>query len=277
VSYLGVYLGDVNPERAKELGLKENRGAVVGRVEEGSPAERVGLQENDVILSFNSQAVQSRSHFHQLLLESRAGSKVTLGISRRGAGQNLEVVLGQGRSAVLSDRQKLFNTANAIFATAEERHRQGMEATQKGDEKAAQKFFEEEKLLRGEAEKTRAYVEDQLRKGNALGLSSPHSTGGRGGDVHYQIGVSAVPLTPQLAGFFGVTKGGVLVTEVRAAEAGELAGLKAGDCIVAVDRQPVSSTSELNQLIDQKGPGEVEVRIVRAGAEQTVKIKLEQK
>src|SRR5262249_3045832 len=37
--YLGVYLGDVvNAERAKELGLKETRGAVVGRVEDGSPA-----------------------------------------------------------------------------------------------------------------------------------------------------------------------------------------------------------------------------------------------
>jgi hypothetical protein len=36
--YVGAYLGDLNAERARDLGLKEIRGAVVGRVEESSPA-----------------------------------------------------------------------------------------------------------------------------------------------------------------------------------------------------------------------------------------------
>src|SRR5882672_1233174 len=41
--YVGLYLGDLNAERARDLGLKEIRGAVVGKVEEGSPAAGAGL------------------------------------------------------------------------------------------------------------------------------------------------------------------------------------------------------------------------------------------
>src|SRR6185295_9981829 len=48
--YLGVYLEEVTPERTKELGLKEERGAVVMKVVAGSPAEKAGLKENDVVV-----------------------------------------------------------------------------------------------------------------------------------------------------------------------------------------------------------------------------------
>src|SRR5215475_13277869 len=83
--YVGAYLGDLNAERARDLGLKEIRGAVVGRVEESSPAAIAGLQENDVILSFNAERVQNRDHFYRLLINSQPGSAVSLGISRGGA------------------------------------------------------------------------------------------------------------------------------------------------------------------------------------------------
>src|SRR5262245_48594455 len=38
MAYLGVYLGDINEDRAKQLNLAEVRGVVVGKVEAGSPA-----------------------------------------------------------------------------------------------------------------------------------------------------------------------------------------------------------------------------------------------
>src|SRR5205085_8626027 len=39
-SYLGVYLEEVTPDRMKELGLTEERGAIVTKVVDGSPAEK---------------------------------------------------------------------------------------------------------------------------------------------------------------------------------------------------------------------------------------------
>src|SRR5262245_58177942 len=93
-NYVGVFLGDINEERAKQLQLAEVRGAIVGQIDEGSPAARAGLQENDVILAFNGQKVLNRAQFFLLLIESTPGSKVTLGISRNGEAKNISVDLG---------------------------------------------------------------------------------------------------------------------------------------------------------------------------------------
>jgi membrane-associated protease RseP (regulator of RpoE activity) len=276
-SYLGVYLGDVTPERASELGVKEIRGAVVGRVEAGSPAEKVGLQENDVILSFNGKSVQNRAQFYQLLIELTPGTRVSLGISRRGANQELSVMLGQGRVGALSERQKLFSTVNAILGMANEVHGQGEELLRKGDEKGAQKVFEDEKALRQEAERIRLSVEDQLRKGKIEGRSSVNPSNYAVSTYRQQLGIKVIPLTPQLAMYFKSAKGGVLVTEVRAGELGERNGLKAGDCIRQVNGQTVSAAQELNRLVDQKSSGESEFVIIRDGVEQTIKFKLDQR
>src|SRR5215813_7667648 len=154
-AYLGVYLGDVTADRAGALSLKEVRGAWVGTVEEGSPAARIGLKENDVILAFNAKLVHNRAHFHRLLMDSQPGSKVSLGISRGGVAQNLEVVLGQSRSPALDARQKLFKTANKVFEDAKERQKLAQEARKNGDEKTANTLLEDAKLLFQEAERLR--------------------------------------------------------------------------------------------------------------------------
>jgi C-terminal processing protease CtpA/Prc len=275
--YLGVYLGDINEDRAGELGLKEIRGAVVGRVEEGSPAAQVGLQENDVILTFNKQRVQNRSHFHRLLIELQPGRKVSLGISRKGAEQYMDVVLGERRTTVMDERQKLFGEANAMLAQSEDIRKQAEELLQKGDEKKARELFDQEKALRQESEKRRAFVESQLREGKIQDIATLRRPGYNINAVRYQIGVSVSSLTEQLAGYFGAAKGGVLVTEVRAGELGEQAGLKAGDCIVSVGGEVVKSAADLNRLVNQKSPGELEFVIVRDRNEQTIKIRIDQK
>jgi S1-C subfamily serine protease len=94
--YLGVYLADVkNDERAKELKLSETRGAVVGRVVEGSPASKAGLKENDVILSFDNEVIRSAAQVHRMLVETPPGRTVTLKISRAGVVQTVNVTLGE--------------------------------------------------------------------------------------------------------------------------------------------------------------------------------------
>ena len=85
------------------------------------------------------------------------------------------------------------------------------------------------------------------------------------------------PLTEQLAKFFDAPKAGVLITEVRAGEAGERAGLKAGDCIVSINGEAVASAADLNRLVNQKSPGELELVTVRDRNERRVKVKLDQK
>jgi serine protease Do len=55
----GLQLQDLNPETARQLGLKADHGAVVAGVQPESPAYRAFIQPGDVILEVNRQAVKS--------------------------------------------------------------------------------------------------------------------------------------------------------------------------------------------------------------------------
>ena len=54
--WFGVDVADISPELAESLGLKGTRGAIVGAIERGSPAEKGGMKLGDVIVAVNGQA-----------------------------------------------------------------------------------------------------------------------------------------------------------------------------------------------------------------------------
>src|SRR5215471_12309342 len=114
-SYLGVFVDEVTTDRMKELGLSQERGAVIMKVVKDSPAEKAGLKENDVILSFNGRPVDSVREFERLLGDTPAGRTVTLEISRGGNRQSL--------SATVTKRD-YFGLAKNYQADAERLQRQ---------------------------------------------------------------------------------------------------------------------------------------------------------
>src|SRR5260370_2665779 len=77
-SYLGVFLEEVTADRMKELGLNQERGAVVMKIVKNSPAEKAGLKENDVIVSFHGRPVDSVREFERLLGDTPAGRTVAV-------------------------------------------------------------------------------------------------------------------------------------------------------------------------------------------------------
>lgn len=102
-------------------------------------------------------------------------------------------------------------------------------------------------------------------------------------DIHFAsrrtvLGISADDLTSQLAAYFGVKEGkGILVHEVAAGGAAEKAGLKAGDCIVRIDSNPVESVRELRRELDRNSDRKrkITLTIVRDHREQTLSAELE--
>jgi len=91
------------------------------------------------------------------------------------------------------------------------------------------------------------------------------------------LGVSLIPLTDQLAVFFGLEqKTGLLVTDVKPGGIIERAGVKAGDCITAVNGEKVSSFTEVSLLIS-KTNGSATFSVVRDRAELSLKGNLEPK
>ena len=92
--WLGVEIGEVTAEKAKDLKLPAVRGVVVDDVEPDSPAAKAGIKEKDVITQYDGQLVEGTSQFRRLIRETPPGRSVTLEISRGGLTQNISVVLG---------------------------------------------------------------------------------------------------------------------------------------------------------------------------------------
>jgi serine protease Do len=87
-----------------------------------------------------------------------------------------------------------------------------------------------------------------------------------------QIGVTLVPLTEQLAAYFG-TKEGVLVSTVVNGSAAAQAGLKAGDVITDVNGRRIQSAADMTRIVRDAKPGTaLDMRVLRDKKEMTMKV-----
>ena len=97
-------------------------------------------------------------------------------------------------------------------------------------------------------------------------------TGTTGGQQH--LGVSVIPLGPQLAEYFGA-KQGVLVTGVNADTPASRAGIKAGDVLVEVAARPVTSAADVNDALRPTlAGGNVDIKLLRDRKELMLKVTL---
>jgi len=82
---LGVKLGVLTPEMAKELKLEGQKGVLVAEVTPDGAADRAGLQRGDLILEVNRQLVARPSQVVEIVGKLKPGQVVLLRV-RRGTG-----------------------------------------------------------------------------------------------------------------------------------------------------------------------------------------------
>jgi S1-C subfamily serine protease len=92
-SWLGVAAGVITlPRRMTHaMGLDLERGIIVTGVEEGSPAEKAGLHQRDVIVAFGEAPTPDVDALHRLLTGDVTGKPATLTLIRGGKKVTLEV------------------------------------------------------------------------------------------------------------------------------------------------------------------------------------------
>jgi serine protease DegQ len=95
--WFGVEVADVTPELAESLSLKGTRGAIVGAIERGSPAEKSGMKLGDVIVMVNGKAVPDVSSALNAIAEMVPGKSVPVRVVRRNQEINLDVMVGKRR------------------------------------------------------------------------------------------------------------------------------------------------------------------------------------
>jgi serine protease Do len=96
---LGVGIQEVDQALAKSFGLDRPRGALVANVEADGPAATAGVQEGDVILSFDGRAIDTAGNLPATVAAVQPGKKVELEVWRDGASRKLSVKLGEAEAA----------------------------------------------------------------------------------------------------------------------------------------------------------------------------------
>ena len=93
--WLGVTIQDITPELSQKFGLKDSKGALVGDISKGSPAEKAGMMRGDVILEFNGKEVRSVGSLRNMVSQSKVGTQVKLKILRGGKEYQLTVAIAE--------------------------------------------------------------------------------------------------------------------------------------------------------------------------------------
>ena len=101
---IGVTLANMTPEIAEGFGLGNQQGVIIQSVFPGSPAERAGLQRNDVIVELNGSPVTDRDKFRLKIADTPSGTRVRLGVLRDGKRVNSEVTLTDRDENVIAGR-----------------------------------------------------------------------------------------------------------------------------------------------------------------------------
>lgn len=92
--FLGVSLQPMNKELAKAFGLEKEEGVVVTEVIKGSPAEKAGLQQGDIVLKVNDQRIQSAYSLKNLIRLMVPDQTITISLQRKDSIMTIPVVLG---------------------------------------------------------------------------------------------------------------------------------------------------------------------------------------
>jgi serine protease Do len=93
--WLGVRIQGVTPEIADSLGLGKPRGAMISSANPDGPADKAGIKNGDVVLSFDGKEVTEMRRLPRIVAETAVGKTVPLTVWRDGKEQTLSVKLGE--------------------------------------------------------------------------------------------------------------------------------------------------------------------------------------
>jgi len=92
-AFIGVNIKDLVSEDADKFKLNELKGVLITRVIDEGSAKEAGLKENDVILKFDGNSVNTVSELQEQVGKHRPGDKGTVTYSRNGKENTIPIVL----------------------------------------------------------------------------------------------------------------------------------------------------------------------------------------
>ncbi len=104
--WLGVYIQDITPELGKKFGLKESqKGVLISKVFDGSPAQKGGLKQGDIIIKYDGRPVHSSHELAILVGQTKVGKKVDIEILRNGETKTETIKIGVRKEEKIAEAE----------------------------------------------------------------------------------------------------------------------------------------------------------------------------
>ena len=81
-AFYGMTVQDITPQIARQLGIPATKGVIVADIEEGGPADEVGIQPRDIILQVNKVNIGSLKDYQREIAKPAAQKSILLLIKR---------------------------------------------------------------------------------------------------------------------------------------------------------------------------------------------------
>jgi serine protease Do len=123
---LGVNIGDVNAELAKELKLDKVEGVYIGGVPENGAAKQAGIKEGDVIIQVEGEPIKNTAELQEKISQYRPGEAVKVVVIRDSEKKQFTVTLRNknGDTEIVRDNN---TTLGAEFEVVGEKEKEKLE------------------------------------------------------------------------------------------------------------------------------------------------------
>ena len=246
--YLGVSCQRLRANLREVLEVPEGvRGILISDVVDGSPADKAGLRNRDIVLKMDGKSIEDERDFTSMIRSAGSGTDITLTVWR--AGQTLDL--------------------HPTLARAPREHRDyswSWSSDEDDDGDAPRRHRAWSMAPMPPMPPMNIEVPDLSDLSELKGLALAFNAG-RG-----RLGVQLQELTPEIAPFFGAPSDkGVLVWKVMEDSPAEKAGIKAGDVIVEIEGKKVADTEDLHDALSDSDSGDkVAVTLLRRGQSQSL-------
>ena len=112
---IGVQIAPVTKDVAESIGLGKAQGVLVRGIEEGSPADKAGIEAGDIITRFDGKAIEKPADLPRAVGNTKPGSQVSISIFRRGSVKDMSITVAEieAEKVVASAPEKKVPAANA--------------------------------------------------------------------------------------------------------------------------------------------------------------------
>jgi serine protease Do len=131
--WLGVTVQDLTPELAKSFGVAATtKGALIAEVVKGGPADKAGLQKDDIVIAYQGKEIKDSSILRNEVAASTIGQEARVSVLRKGKREEFKVIIGNladsAKFLSVSAKQRLGGEFRAV--TAKEAEKYGLDSGQ---------------------------------------------------------------------------------------------------------------------------------------------------